>query len=247
MSFRPTFWPTLITVPMLAVLVALGVWQLQRMEWKATLIEELKLRGSAPAIALPSDDRIPAADLLFRPVTLTGSYMHEAELHLLNRVRDGVPGINLITPLLRSDGGPPILVDRGWVPLDWKAAPLGAPTEVTVTGVVRRPPEPGLFTPQNRPGTNDWYYLDLVAMAGSAGILPFPEYYIYAIAETPAQPPADPAADGSGAAGAYPLANEWRVDLPNDHLSYAVTWFVLAGALAAIYLLYHTTWRRRPT
>jgi len=230
---------------MLAVLLALGVWQLQRMEWKASLIEELTLRGSGPVIALPLDARIPAADLLYRPVTVTGRYMHEAEMHLLNRVRGSVPGMNLVTPLLRSDGGPTILVDRGWVPLDWTGTPTGGGEEVVVTGVVRTPPEPGFFVPDNRPENNDWYFLDPVGMARSAGILPFPDYYIYATAEAPAQRPAGDEAAPREEQPPYPLANEWRVDLPNDHMSYAVTWFMLAGALLAVYVVYHASWRRR--
>ena len=50
MTFRPTLWPTLITLPMLAVLIALGAWQVYRMQWKAELIDELQIRGNAPAI-----------------------------------------------------------------------------------------------------------------------------------------------------------------------------------------------------
>lgn len=245
MTFRPTFWPTLIALPMLAVLVGLGIWQLERLQWKESLIEELTLRGSGPAIPLPADDSIPVADLMYRPVTVTGQYMHEAEMHLLNRVRKGVPGIHLVTPLVRSDGGPTVLlVDRGWVPLDWPGTPVSGREEVTVTGIVRTPPEPGLFVPDNRPDKNDWYYLDPVAMAQSAGVLPFPDYYIYATAEAPAQPATGAASGSIGSGPDHPLPNEWKVDLPNDHLSYAITWFALAVALIAVYLVYHTS--RRP-
>lgn len=237
MTFRPTLWPTVITVPMLAVLLALGFWQLHRLEWKSALIEERSLRGSGPAIPLPSDARIRAPDLLYRPVTVTGRFMHEAEMHLLNRVRGGVPGMNLVTPLQRADGGPTILVDRGWVPLGWTGSPVAGDDQVVVTGIVREPAEPGLFVPDNRPDTNDWYYVDLVAMARSAGVLPFPDYYIYSTGETPAAAQA-----GARDRPDYPAANEWQAGIRNDHLSYAITWFALAGVLMAIYLAYHIRW-----
>lgn len=243
MTFRPTFWPTVIALPMLAVLVGLGIWQVERLQWKESLIRELTLRGSGPAIPLPTDDSIPVADLMYRPVTVAGRYMDEAEMHLLNRVRKGVPGMHLVTPLERSDGGPTILVDRGWVPLDWSGTPAGGPADVTVTGIVRTPPEPSVFIPDNRPEKNEWYYLDPVAMAQNAGVLPFSDYYVYATAEAPAKLPT---ADGSAASEPdYPVPNEWKVDLPNNHLSYAITWFALAGILAAIYLIYHSN--QRPT
>ncbi len=253
MTFRPTLWPTLITLPMLAVLIALGAWQVYRMQWKAELIDELQIRGNAPAIQLPVDSRIPTSDLLYRPVRITGRYIHDAERHLLNRVRDGTPGINLVTPLVRSDGGPTLMVDRGWAPMDWpsRANDAGAAeTEVVeVTGIVRRAEPPGWLTPANRPDENEWYFVDLAAMAGSVGVLPFVDFYIYATGEATAV--AGPA-NGEGAAVAepsgkaetrpapeFPIPNTWQVDLPNNHLSYAITWFALAAALLVVYFVYH--------
>jgi surfeit locus 1 family protein len=243
---------------MLAALVALGAWQLHRMQWKAELIEELQIRGSAPAISLPVDSRIPTSDLLYRPVRVTGRFIYDAERHLLNRVRGGTPGINLMTPLLRADGGPTLMVDRGWAPMDWpsradRADPYEG-KEVEVTGIVRRPEPPGWLAgwlrPANRPNKNEWYYVDLAAMAGSVGVLPFVDFYIYATGEAPAV--AAPA-NGEGAAAEeasgkeetrpapeFPIPNTWQADLPNNHLSYAITWFALAAALLAVYFVYHS-------
>lgn len=230
MQFRPKLWPTVMTLPMLAVLISLGVWQLYRMEWKGALIEEVRIRSAAPPILLPVDDRIPAADLVHRPVRIVGRFMHESEMHLLNRVREGKPGLNLVTPFVRSDGGPTLLVDRGWVPMDWpgtaNAEEGPEDQEIEVTGIVRVPAAPGWLIPANRPDENEWYSIDLSAMAGSVGILPFVDYYIYATGESPPVPD-------------YPIPNVWKIDLPNNHLSYAITWFSLAVALVVIYFLYH--------
>ncbi len=237
MTFRPTLWPTLISLPAIALLLGLGFWQIERMYWKSELIGELQTRSGGPAIALPLDDRISIDDLMYRKVTVSGRFMNAAEMHLLNRVRGGVPGIHLITPLVRADGGGTILVDRGWVPLDWQGSPVDAEAVVTVTGIVRVPEPPGMLvrwlTPENQPRDNEWFSIDLAAMAGNAGVLPFTDYYVLATGEAP--PPAAP----------YPAANVWAVDLPNDHLSYAITWFSLAAALLAIYLIYHSKARRR--
>lgn len=241
MQFRPIFWPTLITIPALAILLTLGWWQVQQLQWKTELIQEMEIRGSAPAIPLPNDPRIAAEDLMFRTVTVAGHYMHEAEMHLLNQVRGGVPGIKIITPLVRADGGGTLLVNRGWAPMDWPGTPIvdndGEPVEVEVTGIVRQPMPPGWLTPRNEPGKNDWYYIDLAGMAAAAGVLPITDYYIFATGEknlTDAPAP-----------WLAPDPNEWRMDLPNNHLIYAITWFALAGALLTIYVLYHT--RRRGT
>jgi len=251
---RTTFWPTVIAVPAIAVLVGLGGWQLYRMQWKAALIDELRIREQAPTIPLPLDNRIPASDLLFRPVRVTGRYIHDAETYLLNRVHDGRPGINVITPFVRADGGPTLMVNRGWAPLDWPTSAertaAAEDREIEVTGVVRAPDPPGWLTPQNRPDKNEWYYLDLSAMAGSVGVLPFVDYYIYATGEAPVAPaPAKgedadadtvPAPDRAETPPVpkYPIPNAWHTDLPNNHLSYAITWFALAAALLVIYFVH---------
>jgi len=177
--------------------------------------------------------------LVFRKVTITGRYMHEAEMHLLNRVRDGMPGINLITPLVRADGGGTLMVNRGWAPMDWPGTPTGGyggeSVTIEVTGVVRIPESPGWLTPDNEPEKNAWYYIDLAGMAAAAGVFPFTDYYIFATGEKSLSDAATP--------WLAPDPNEWRIDLPNNHLTYAITWFSLAGVLLVIYAVYHT--RRR--
>lgn len=231
MRFKPTLWPTLTTLPMLAVLVGLGQWQLDRLDWKAARIDERTARAADSPITLPDAGQIPADALLYRPVRVSGQYIHDREMYLLNRVRDGKPGVHVITPLIRADNGAVLLVDRGWAPFGWpETAARNEPSEpvvVTVTGIVRPASPPGWLVPDNRPSENQWYFVDLAAMARSAGVQPFTNYYVFATAESPAGAPV------------YPVANQWRVDLPNDHLSYAITWFALAGVLFLVYFAYH--------
>ena len=104
----------------------------------------------------------------------------------------------------------------------------------------------------HRPRTGMTSALSGRAMAGSVGVLPFVDYYVYATGEAPvvvAPANGEPAAAASGSAApgraetrpasAYPIPNTWRSELPNNHLSYAITWFALAVALLVIYLVYH--------
>lgn len=221
---------------MLVILVTLGFWQVERLKWKTELIHELEVRAAAKPIPLPTDPRIVPADLANRHVTVTGHYMYETELHLLNRVRKGVPGIDIVTPLVRDDGEGVVMVDRGWVPMDWPGTPIeqqGAePIQVEVTGIVRVPPSPGWLTPDNQPAKNDWYYIDLTAMSQAAGTLTNTDYYVYATGER--------VLSDKSAPSLTPDPHVWHIDLPNNHLSYAITWFSLAGVLVVIYLVYHT-------
>ena len=100
--FRPTFWPTLFTIPALAVLVALGIWQLQRLEWKDALIAERQARGAAPAIALPAEIDDPEA-LTFVRVRVRGTFLHEGEMYLVARPLGGRPGLHVVAGRMHRD------------------------------------------------------------------------------------------------------------------------------------------------
>jgi surfeit locus 1 family protein len=232
LAFRPTLWPTLFTLPALAALVALGTWQLHRLEWKQDLIDKLQTRSVGQAVAPPGE----GADLdafEFQRVRVTGTLRHDKELYLIGRALSGTPGLHILTPLVPGDGSPAVLVDRGWVPFEGRdpaRRPGGqAAGAVTVEGIVRLQKGKGWFVPDNDPVKNTWYFVDVPAMAKSAGVDLRPGYYIVA--------------DDAALPGGFPKGGQWRLDLRNDHLEYAITWYSLAIALLAIYIVYH---RRQP-
>lgn len=228
--FRPTLWATVAVVPALAVLLALGVWQLQRLQWKNALIEEMQGRMQAPAIALPAPIRDPGA-LRFRRVEITGRFLHERELHRVARSARNTRGLFVITPMALRDGRR-VLVNRGWVPVQRRdrASRPGSLVdgEVTVEGIVRLGGWRGVdwLRPANDPQANEWLWMDLERMARSAGLEnAVTDVYIdLAAGETP---------------GTYPIGGQTRVNLRNDHLEYALTWFALALALLVIYVAFH--------
>ncbi len=228
MGFRPAFWPTLITVPALIALVALGLWQVQRMHWKADLIEKLQTRSTSAAVAAPE----PSADLAaleFRRITATGRFRHDQELYLVSRSLRGNPGFHVLTPLERPGGKPAVLVNRGWVPFDKqdpaKRAEGQVTGDVTVEGIIRLQRPPGLFTPDDSPEKNNWFTVDSNKMSQVTSIPLVEGYYLVA--------------DMAGTPGGFPVGRQWRMDIRNNHLEYAITWFALAASLLVIYLLYH--------
>ena len=225
--------PTLITIPSLIILVWLGVWQLQRMDWKADLITKLQERSTMAAETLPPGD-LSIDDMEFRQVKMTGRFLNEAEMLLLNRSLNGNPGLHVLTPFQRDDvpGSPVILVNRGWVPFDRKEQDTREEGlidgQTTVNGIVRfQRPITGLqhvFLPENEPDRNMWYSINSDQMGNQIG-MPVPNYYVV---------------DGNDAVpGLYPVGRQWRLDIPNNHLQYALTWFFLAIALGVIFVLYH--------
>jgi surfeit locus 1 family protein len=229
-AFRPRLWPTLITVPAVLVLLALGTWQVQRLFWKEALIAERQAGFTGPVT--PWND---AADhlgqLYWHRVSASGRFLNDRELVLAARSMNGNPGYHIVTPFA-IEGGPVLLVDRGWVPLDRKGPgtrPQGQLEGiVTLTGILRPGHQPNWLTPNNEPDKNFWFWIDIPAMARSAQVEDriVKEGYLEA--------------DATPNPGGFPIGGQTRIDLPNDHLQYAITWYALAVALIVIYFLYST-------
>ena len=234
MSFRPKLWPTLFTVPALIALVFLGSWQVNRLHWKDTLIERLQERSTEAPVALPT--RIADVEAYeFRRVSVTGEYLHDKEFYVINRSLNGKPGLNIVTLLKRADDGGHILINRGWVPFEKRDPQTRLKGQVKgniiVEGIVRLAKGPAMFTPKNEPHNNTWFYIDPSSMTATAGLPPLQDYYILAANKSP---------------GDVPVGHQWRVDLPNNHLYYAITWFALAFGLLVIYIVYHRQTKNRP-
>jgi surfeit locus 1 family protein len=227
LRFRPTLWPTLFSVPALIVLIALCVWQVQRLYWKQALIADRETRVAAEPVALPAVGADPTG-FEFRRVRLEGSFVHDKELYLGARSLNGNAGYHVLTPFAVTGGGS-VLVDRGWVPVERKLPDQRAEGQVagtqTLEAVARVPHGQAWLQPDNEPQHNMWFFIDLPAMAKATGVDLRTDLYVDA---GPAENP-----------GKYPVGGQTRIELPNDHLQYAITWGLLALALAVIYVLYH--------
>jgi surfeit locus 1 family protein len=227
-AFRPRLLPSLLTGLMVAVTLWLGFWQLDRLEWKTDLIAQLEARTDAPPISLSEALRDPQA-ALYKPVRVTGRWLHARELHWVARTYRGQPGLHVVTPLRLSDGRT-ILVDRGWVPVQARAQDRradGLPEgPVTVIGNLRFGGWDGreFLRPENDPAANEWLYADLDAMAAAAGLQdPITAFYLSAVRDQHA--------------GQYPIGGRTRVQLTNNHLEYALTWFSLALVAVVVFVL----------
>ena len=167
-------WQILIaTILGVAVLLGLGVWQLQRLQWKEALIAERDSRLAAAPVSLDQalKDFDAGHSVEFLKVETSGTFQNDAELFFLT-TDGGSPGFEVVTPLLSKDGIV-ILADRGFVPEALKdpakrseSRPQG---EVTVTGILRRHiAGRGPFTPDNDAEGNAWYWWDIPAMLALA-------------------------------------------------------------------------------
>jgi surfeit locus 1 family protein len=224
-----------------AILIALGTWQMRRLAWKEDLLQKIDTRMHAAPVALPPEAQWPTLDpdaYEYRHVTATGVFEHDKEALIFRASgpNEGIsqPGYVVMTPLRLPDGAH-VLVARGFVPEE-KKDPATRPDgqvagEVTVTGLLRAPEPRNMFTPADDPAKGLWFTRDPALIARHFGLA------------RPAPFTID--ADPTPVPGGWPKAGVTPVNIPNSHLSYALTWYGLAATLAAFcgYLL----WRgRRP-
>ncbi len=211
-------------------LLGLGTWQVQRMHWKTGLVAKLEARAAAEPVSLPTAREMltrSGDDIRFLRVTAGGRYRHDAEMHLFG-IWDKQPGWRVVTPL-DAAAGATVLVIRGFVPEALKSADArknGQPDgDVEIAGRVRFGETQGMFTPENDPETNQWYWRDFAEMverSSAGGGLQSVPFFI------------ELEAPDHGSEWPRP-APVRAAQLHNRHLGYALTWFGLAGALLCIY------------
>ncbi|MDG4648587.1 SURF1 family protein [Roseibacterium sp. SDUM158017] len=217
---RRMIWPVLFGIGGVAILVSLGVWQVQRLGWKEAVLADIETRISAPPVAIPEAPDAEADAYL--PVEATGRLGADHVRVLVSQRGQGA-GYRVISAL--DTGARRILVDRGVMPTE--AAPPVHQGRVTVTGNLHWPEEVDRFTPGNDLARNIWYSRDVDALADRLGTEPV---LVIARGMSETDAPVTPLPVDTSA-------------IPNDHLNYAITWFSLAALWLGmtVYLL----WRIR--
>jgi surfeit locus 1 family protein len=212
--------------------IALGTWQVQRKAWKEALIGTLEQRLSAPALALPPREqwgRLDPAQDEFRHVKFSAAFAPGAEALVYassSALRSDVsgPGYWVLAPARLAAGGL-VVVNRGFVPEGRQDPATRTAGEIAgsaeLVGVMRWPEPRGAFSPKDEPARNLWFVRDPVGIASAKGwgdVAPF-----FVELESP-QPP-----------GGLPRAGSLKVNLRNEHLQYAITWYGLGLVVVVMF------------
>jgi len=240
-TFRPSPWLSIVSLLTVLLLVLLGNWQVERLQWKIQLIEAVETKATKSAGPLSQVlSATPSLDeTQFAHVHATGSYRHDQEVRLFTPQGALGVGYFLITPLEISNGSF-VLVNRGFVPkvLDAKGIEEIVRPEgrTTIVGLVRLPEVADRFTPEPDLEAGIWYHRDLAGMADRMGLSNVAPVYLDAAA--------------TEMDGLWPKGGLTRLTFTNNHLSYALTWYGLAIALIGVYIAYHIklgrlSWSRR--
>jgi surfeit locus 1 family protein len=225
---RPGLLTHLVVFLAFCALIGLGVWQVQRLKWKTALLHHLDALQTAPAQPIgPVLGKIKAgADVDYTRVRLDCPDVETRPVLHLFMPYQGLMGYRLITAC-SVDGGPyrSVLVNRGFVGQEGTDPPRNVPGQrisQPVIGVLRKPTDRNFATPHNQPASNLWYSTDVPAMAAAL--------------HAPVPAPLVLMLEGPAPASGEPRPAPLPVNIPNNHLGYAITWFGLAAALAGVYL-----------
>jgi surfeit locus 1 family protein len=236
---RALVWPGLFTLIGLAILIALGFWQLHRLAWKEALIAEVSARADAPPVAAPDEadwTGLDPARYEYRRVRVAGTYDFANQALVFRalenpRGRYGGPGYLVLTPLRLADGAA-IIVNRGFIPSEqrsaFSAAPKQEPRIANVTGLMRASEPRNWFTPADDPAQGEWFTRDPAAIAAAFKLERVAPFTIDA--------------DVGPDRNALPEGGETILAFPNNHLAYALTWFGIALALAGVFGAF--AWRK---
>ena len=227
--------PTVFAVVGVIILIGLGIWQLDRKTWKENLIATITTRISRAPVDLPpraSWPRLTQDDSEYTRVVFPAEFLEGQEALVYtagSSLRPDVKGQGYwVFAPAQLAGGSIVLVNRGFVPADRKdpatrveGNPRGT---VDIVGVMRWPETRGAFTPADDVGGNVWYMRDPQAMAAAKKWAIAAPFYIDQESPVPS--------------GGVPLPGKLDVQLPDNHLQYAITWFGLALGLAGVYVVW---------
>ena len=211
-----------------AVLLALGYWQLQRLAWKETVLAEITAQMLAAPSELPASAGLDPEAARYKPVKAVGRTTG-AEILVLSGKTDVGPGYEVIAGYETATGRR-ILLDRGFVADAARHEPRPA-VALSVTGNLHWPQEADSYTPPPDMAEGIWFARDVPAMAAALGTEPL----MIVVRQS----------DGDGQ-GIVPVPLD-TATIPNDHLHYAITWFSLALVLLIISAIYVRGLMRKTT
>lgn len=204
---------------LIAGLASLGVWQVSRLAWKRDLIARVEARVHASPAPAP---RIASEADGYRRIRVKGRFLHNRTVLVQASTVRG-PGYWVMTPLA-TDQGFILLVNRGFVPPEARAAYARPEGEVRVTGFLRLTEPGGGFLRANDPEAGRWYSRDVAAILAAKAVRPPVTNYFMDAEAAPSGP-------------SLPVGGLTVISFPNNHFGYAITWFALAVMVAGAYII----------
>ena len=219
--FQTKAIPLIAFVVALSILLGLSFWQLKRLKWKSNLIDIRVSMYEGEVKPLKAIDEPRKSE--FQKITVKGKLLNEFEFYMPALSKKGNNGFHILVPLLTQDNKF-IIFDTGWVPLLNKDRDRRINNienkEKEFIAVIRLPGRKGYFQPENDPLKNFWFFVEPTLMEKQLKFSLEKNFYLEAVHNGP---------------NGFPLGNQTRIYLRNNHLQYALTWLMIALGLIGVY------------
>ncbi len=214
--------PLIAFVVALSILLSLSTWQFKRLKWKSNLVDirVSMYEGQVKPLNVISEP----SKSEFQKISIKGKLLNEFEFYMPALSKRGNNGFHILVPF-KTEENKFIIFDTGWVPLLKKDREKRINNidneEKEFLAVIRIPGRKGYFQPDNDPQKNFWFFVEPTLMEKQLKFSLEKNFYIEAINNGP---------------NGFPLGNQTRIYLRNNHLQYALTWLMIAFGLVGVYL-----------
>ncbi len=208
----------LFVIFFVTIFCALGTWQLYRLQWKLELISEITFGLNSSPIEYSSSIKKN-----YQRVNVKGKFDFDKQIYLYSLNDNGKPGYDVVTPF-RTNKNENVLINRGWINKELKGNPsINSETvaEQKVVGLLRETYKPNIFKPENDLTNNVWFSINLDDLKVATGER-FNKFVIF-LENNQAK---------------TPLPKKISIDVPNNHLKYAITWYAISISIIFYYLYF---------
>ena len=206
----------IFVLSVITLFCALGTWQLVRLQWKNNLINEISEGLKSPAINYSNKIQTN-----YQRISVNGEYNFEKQIYLYSLNEKGKPGYDVITPF-KTQGLENILVNRGWIETVQKNEnKINEITTTKIEGLLLKNVKKNIFKPDNEIENNIWFSINSTDVKKFTG-KKFNEHILYLEDENIITP----------------KPKKITIDLPNNHLKYALTWYSISISIFAYFLYF---------
>lgn len=235
MTFKPYPWLTFFSTLVFAALITLGVWQIERYEWKSVQNANIKAAAKLEPASMASLNSLAKTEnFKYRPVKLNGKYLRDKQVLVRGQYKKSARvilyGYYVFTPFQYINNGQikHIMVDRGFIPEDIYQTPKNYSqlpnSQIIIHGNIKLAEKQGSFLPDNILSDEVWFWRDLLAMNKKFNLQNADSFYV-SLSQNSLQD--------------FPKVTKIEIKSANNHLSYLITWFALAAGLLILYIYVH--------
>ena len=218
LKLKRTYLFQLFVILFVTIFCSLGTWQLYRLQWKLELISEITFGLDSRPIEYSNSIKKN-----YQRVSAKGKFNFDKQIYLYSLNDNGKPGYDVVTPF-RTSKNENVLINRGWIKKELKNNPVinsDVETEQKIVGLLRKIYKPNIFKPDNDLKNNIWFSINLNDLKETSGEQ-FNEFVIF-LEDSRAK---------------IPLPKKISIDVPNNHLKYAITWYAISISIIFYYLYF---------